>query len=183
MTPKPLTEGGQHIMIGGGLARQSQEGVAEYGNINDAALNPEISAYLRASLPGYFGKSWSDGDDTESPVLQEWTGIMGVTADGLPLVGEVPDMKDVFISAGFNGHGMVLCLRAAKALFSMMGGTSAEDIEWFPRSFLISKERIARQKFLGRTDLGAKAKDASTAPGKGLINEPNSLPARCHHIK
>lgn len=154
MVPHPLPNGSQNIAIGGGLARQSEEGVAEYGSVNDAVLNQDISTYLHASLPGYFGSNWCNEDDTGSSVLQEWTGIMGVTADGRPFVGKVPTTKGVWISAGFNGHGMVLCLKAAKALVEMIGGVSPGEIEWFPQSFLISEERIARQRFHGRTDLG-----------------------------
>ena len=48
--------------------------------------------------------------------LQEWSGVMGWTQDGKPLVGALPasllhgDLRkaegSVFIGAGFNGHGM-----------------------------------------------------------------------------
>jgi glycine/D-amino acid oxidase-like deaminating enzyme len=79
---------------------------------------------------------------------------MGATADGRPFVGEIPGLKGVWVSAGFNGHGMVLCLKSAEALVSML--LDGERPEWFPESFLISEkrlERIKRAGFGGRTDM------------------------------
>jgi glycine/D-amino acid oxidase-like deaminating enzyme len=59
MIPRPLPDGGQHIVIGGGLGRLSNAGASEYGTVDDGTLNPEISEYLRGSLPGYFGaENW-----------------------------------------------------------------------------------------------------------------------------
>lgn len=90
---------------------------------------------------------------------------MGASADGLPYVGEVPDMPGVWISASFNGHGMVLCLKAAEALVGMMAGDEAERrgiSQWFPQSMLMTKERM-EAKFNGRGDL--------RAPGEGGFGE------------
>jgi glycine/D-amino acid oxidase-like deaminating enzyme len=84
--------------------------------------------------------------------VQEWTGIMGATADGRPFIGEVPGKKGMWISAGFNGHGMVLCLKSAEALVTMME-TGGETPEWFPESFLITDERLKKCRFSGRTAL------------------------------
>jgi glycine/D-amino acid oxidase-like deaminating enzyme len=157
MIPRPLPDGGQHIIIGGGLGRLPQAGASEFGTVDDSSLNSDISLYLHGSLAGYFGSSnWGEAGDKErqSRVIQEWTGIMGATADGRPFVGEVPGKKGMWISAGFNGHGMVLCLKSAEALVKMIkNGGSTEGLDWFPKSFLISGERIRRCQFKGRTDL------------------------------
>jgi glycine/D-amino acid oxidase-like deaminating enzyme len=75
---------------------------------------------------------------------------MGATADGRPFVGEVPSKKGMWISAGFNGHGMVLCLKSAEALVKIMGG---EKPDWFPASFLITEERLEKCSFSGRMDM------------------------------
>jgi glycine/D-amino acid oxidase-like deaminating enzyme len=39
------------------------------------------------------------------PIVRMWAGIMGFTADGLPLVGKMPGMPGLFLAAGFNGGG------------------------------------------------------------------------------
>jgi glycine/D-amino acid oxidase-like deaminating enzyme len=61
MIPRPLPDWDQHIIIGGGLGRLPNAGASEYGTVDDSSLNPEISEYLRSSLPGYFGaENWGE---------------------------------------------------------------------------------------------------------------------------
>ncbi|CAO2655003.1 Nn.00g117360.m01.CDS01 [Neocucurbitaria sp. VM-36] len=156
MIPRPLPDGTQHIVIGGGLGRLPQAGASEYGNVDDSSLNPLVSGYLRESLTGYFGaENWGETYEEEAGrVVHEWTGIMGATADGRPFVGEVPGRRGMWISAGFNGHGMVLCLKSAEAMVKMIEHGSVQGKpDWFPDSFLISKERLGRCNFRGRTDM------------------------------
>jgi glycine/D-amino acid oxidase-like deaminating enzyme len=158
MIPRQLPDGGQHIVIGGGLGRLPNAGAAEYGTVDDSALNTDVSAYLDGTVAGYFGlptsSSPSAQDAPEYELVHEWTGIMGATADGRPFVGEIPGKKGVWVSAGFNGHGMVLCLKAAEGLVGMIGGgRGAERLEWFPKSFVISEERITKANFGGRADM------------------------------
>ena len=176
MIPRPLPDGGQHIVIGGGLGRLPNAGASEFGTVDDRSLNADISKYLQGSLAGFFGSAnWGENSEEEltERVVQEWTGIMGATADGRPFVGQVPAKMDyrflssgtaqstadvpwrnLWISAGFNGHGMVLCLKSAEALVKMINNCgSTEGLEWFPKSFLMSEERLARCQFRGRTDL------------------------------
>lgn len=170
MIPRPLPDGGQHIIIGGGLGRLPLAGASEFGTVDDQSLNPEISKYLHGSLIGYFGAgNWGEMSNARAScrVVQEWTGIMGATADGRPFVGKVPRKEpcgNLWISAGFNGHGMVLCLKSAEALVKMIenddrsggpsiGSVNLTGLEWFPESFLITNERLERCQFRGRTDL------------------------------
>ena len=49
-------------------------------------------------------------------VTHRWAGIMGFTKDGLPLVGPVEGMRNVYLCAGFNGHGMGFAFMSAKRL-------------------------------------------------------------------
>jgi glycine/D-amino acid oxidase-like deaminating enzyme len=92
------------ILIGGGIGVLPEQGLSEYGETNDCVLNETNSTYLQKTLPRFFGDSWGPDD---AVVEKEWTGVMGVTADGLPFVGQVPDEKGLWVSAGFNGHGNV----------------------------------------------------------------------------
>lgn len=158
MIPRPLSDGSQHIIIGGGLGRLPHAGASEYGTVDDGELNPQMSKYLHGTVAGYFGAPSSCKPAAEGypsyDIVQEWTGIMGATADGRPFVGQVPGRNGVWISAGFNGHGMVLCLKSAEALVKMMGQDGGLDgLDWFPKSFLVSRERIDKVEFGGRTDM------------------------------
>jgi glycine/D-amino acid oxidase-like deaminating enzyme len=161
MVPRPPPEGEQHIIIGGGLGRQPEAGASEYGTVDDTSINASISRYLNGSLVGYFGsENWGKTpEDGSTRILHEWTGIMGTTADGRPFVGEVPGLKGVWISAGFNGHGMVLAAKCASALVQMVKSPTG-IIDWFPQSFILAEQRIRESVFKGVTDMSHYCKTA-----------------------
>ncbi len=54
--------------------------------------------------------------DGRAEVTNRWAGIMGFTETGLPLVGPVDGMRNVYTCAGFNGHGMGFAFMSAKQL-------------------------------------------------------------------
>ena len=58
--------------------------------------------------------------DPGAEVTNRWAGIMGFTETGLPLVGPVDGMKNVYTCAGFNGHGMGFAFMSAKQLVEML---------------------------------------------------------------
>jgi gamma-glutamylputrescine oxidase len=49
-----------------------------------------------------------------SEVTHRWAGTMGFTETGLPLAGPLDGMPNVFICAGFTGHGMGFAFMTAK---------------------------------------------------------------------
>ena len=149
MIPRPRRSKFQgDIVIGGGLTHAAEEGLFEFGNTDDTTLNHEISKYLTNTTPRYFGNSWGE-DQVEGRIRREWTGIMGYSPDGFPFVGQVPGKENLWISASFQGHGMVLCFMCARALAKMMTGEDKELQGWFPEVFRISEERM-RKRFIGR---------------------------------
>lgn len=83
---------------------------------------------------------------------------MGYSADGHPLVGPMPDEEGLWIDASFQGHGMVLCWLCAKAVSEMVLGKDGPALDaWFPKSFRVSAERLAKKfdsRIVGR-DLSA----------------------------
>lgn len=174
MISRNEADGEQHVIIGGGLARLEEGGKAEFGVVDDGRMDDSVSEYLKGTLGGYFGSASATTKEKDEgyggggyDVLQEWTGIMGATADGLPFVGEVPGQKGMWIIAGFNGHGMVLCLKSAEALCEMILGSEEEDLEWFPRGFLVTEERIRGSVFKGRTDMNVPETRGASIEGHG----------------
>jgi glycine/D-amino acid oxidase-like deaminating enzyme len=144
MIPQPLgSKFAGDIVIGGGLTKAVEEGLYEFGNTDDTTINRDISAYLRDTTTRYFGENWGE-DDKEGRIRKEWTGIMGYSPDGYPLVGNMPDEDGLFISASFQGHGMVLCFLCARALSEIMCDGDSSDLDrWFPRAFRVRKGRLA----------------------------------------
>ncbi|KAI1307060.1 FAD dependent oxidoreductase [Xylaria venustula] len=130
------------IVIGGRLTSAVSEGLNEYGSTDDTAEDEDTMRDLGNTLPQYFGDNWGF-DNPEGRVRKQWTGIMGYGADGLPFVGEMPGEKDLWVSASFQGHGMVLCWMSARALVEMMEGRDGETLRrWFPNVFRIGEPRF-----------------------------------------
>ncbi|KAL8381607.1 hypothetical protein RB595_005745 [Gaeumannomyces hyphopodioides] len=156
MVPQPGRDaGGEDIVIGGGLARAEKGGLYEFGTTDDTTLNGTISEYLRESTSRYFGGNWGD-DHPDGRVRSEWTGIMGYSVDGYPLVGQVPAEDEdepagdqdtgLWASCSFQGHGMVLCWMSAKALVEMMQGRDDSELaRWFPDAFRLTGERMNKR--------------------------------------
>lgn len=155
MIPRPpgLKHAGD-IVIGGGLTKAAEEGLYEYGTTDDTTTDPLIIEYLRETTPIYFGDNWGQ-DDPAGRIRREWSGIMGYSADGFPLVGHVPEEEGLYIAASFQGHGMVLCYLCAKALTEILFGAEDRALDsWFPKAFRMRKERFSN-KFEGRLHVKA----------------------------
>jgi gamma-glutamylputrescine oxidase len=53
-------------------------------------------------------------------VTHRWAGTMGFTKSGLPLVGPVEGMHNVYVCGGYNGHGNGFAFLSAKQLVEML---------------------------------------------------------------
>ncbi len=56
--------------------------------------------------------------DTSS--VSRWSGVMGFTPDGLPLVGRLPDLPQVYFAVGFGGRGLAWAFVVAERLVELM---------------------------------------------------------------
>jgi sarcosine oxidase subunit beta len=88
------TAGGQ-ILCGGFRRLDEDEGLGHYEErVSPAVLNG-IARCLTTLFPRLAGIK----------VVRAWAGIMGFTADGLPLIGRAAWAPGLTIAAGFNGGG------------------------------------------------------------------------------
>jgi gamma-glutamylputrescine oxidase len=94
----------------------------EVGTFDDSVLNKDISSALREFLGNFEGLNRVEID-------YEWTGIMGFTKDGRPLIGKLKENE--FIISGMNGHGMPVIFGMAKRLASYI----EENIDTLPKLF------------------------------------------------
>jgi len=60
-----------------------------------------------------------------------WSGCMGFTPDHFPLVGPVPGMPDLYVAAGYSGHGVSMAFRCGE---SVALSIEVRDVE-IPRAF------------------------------------------------
>lgn len=77
-----------------------------------------VTAKVQADIAAYTAQYFPELANV--PISHRWAGTMGFTDDGLPLVGELPDLPGVFYCVGFNGHGMGLGIKVAERAFGLM---------------------------------------------------------------
>jgi len=95
--------------------RQLRTGEVLIGGWRDTSLESE--------------KTYDDGPTTEiqdhldraarelganGEVTHRWAGTMGFTESGLPLAGPLEGMPNVYVCAGFTGHGMGFAFMTAR---------------------------------------------------------------------
>jgi len=73
----------------------------------DSQPTPAIQAHLESKARELAAKV---------EVTHRWAGIMGFTKSGLPIVGPVDGRKNVYVCAGYNGHGMGFAFMSAQKL-------------------------------------------------------------------
>ena len=130
------------IVIGGGLTKTADHGLGEYGNTDDSVLNEEITQYLSSTTETFFRENWGT-DDQQGRIRTSWSGIMGFSGDGFPIVGPIRGEAGLYISASFQGHGMVLCFLCAKALTHMLLDEDDDELAyWFPTAYRMSEARL-----------------------------------------
>lgn len=95
--------------------RQMPSGEVLIGGWRDTSKDTELT-YEAEPSPGIQGHLDSKLAEMApgAQVERRWAGIMGFTESGLPLAGPVEGMPNVYICAGFNGHGMGFAFMTAK---------------------------------------------------------------------
>jgi glycine/D-amino acid oxidase-like deaminating enzyme len=64
-------------------------------------------------------------------ITHRWAGLFGMSPDGRPLVGRVPDHERVWASAGYSGHGNVMGLACGALVADAVLGHPASELELF----------------------------------------------------
>ena len=101
--------------------RQLPSGEVLIGGWRDTAMEAELTYEaeptdeIQEHLDGQLAAMSANAE-----VTHRWAGIMGFTESGLPLVGPVDGMRNVYLCAGFNGHGMGFAFMSAKQLVEML---------------------------------------------------------------
>lgn len=110
------------LLCGGFRRLDEDEGLGHY---EEKVTLPVISG-IAGCLAGIFPKVG------QLKVVRAWAGIMGFTADGLPLIGAYDAADGMYISAGYNGGGFSWTCAAGKAVAQIIvDGQSEYDLHPF----------------------------------------------------
>jgi glycine/D-amino acid oxidase-like deaminating enzyme len=113
------TTSDNRIVVGGG----DDEAVAQPDD--RAKAMPDKCRYLLAGLSRLL-------PDAEACAETTWSGVFGTTADGLPLIGPVPDHRRILAAYGYGGNGITFGFIAAQLIAGMIGGRRAAWYDDFP---------------------------------------------------
>jgi sarcosine oxidase subunit beta len=106
------TPGGQ-IVCGGYRRLDVDEGLGTYREEVTLPVLAGIARCLSDLFPVLRGKA---------RVVRAWSGIMGFTADGLPLIGRYEPAPGLTIAAGFNGGGFSWGAIVGKIIAGLLSG-------------------------------------------------------------
>jgi len=67
----------------------------------------------------------------DARIEHRWAGIMAFSADGLPLVGKLPDHERIYLAGGYSGHGNAYAISAARVLTALIQGEAHPDADLF----------------------------------------------------
>jgi glycine/D-amino acid oxidase-like deaminating enzyme len=60
-----------------------------------------------------------------------WSGTFDSTSDGLPLIGPLPGMKNVYVAYGYGGNGITFSFLAAQLIGGLIAGSSTPLLDDF----------------------------------------------------
>jgi glycine/D-amino acid oxidase-like deaminating enzyme len=103
---------------------QAEDGRIVAGGFRDVSLDTEftddeqltepVQRALRGFVDGLLGR--------ELRIDYAWAGIFGMVMDFLPVVGRVPGLENVWVAAGYSGHGNVLGFACGELVAAAVAG-------------------------------------------------------------
>ena len=84
-------------------------------------ITPQVQNVIRQFIARRF-------PEVNVEVSRQWAGIHGITTDGLPIIGHLPEEPEVYFVVGFSGHGNSMGLMAAERTAEMMLNGSAPGV-------------------------------------------------------
>jgi sarcosine oxidase subunit beta len=106
------TPGGQ-VLCGGYRRLDEHEGLGTYREETTIPVLSGIARCLTTLFPALRGTA---------RVVRAWAGIMGFTADGLPLIGRYDAAPGLTVAAGFNGGGFSWGVIVGRVVPSLLNG-------------------------------------------------------------
>lgn len=97
------------FLLGGCREPFKNEETGTYADMVTQPVQKALQNYLRDRFPDVAGTS----------IEFRWSGIMAFTFDGLPLVGELPPLPNVFFAVGCNAHGLGYSFSLSKLLVDL----------------------------------------------------------------
>lgn len=99
------------LLIGGFRQVEKATEVGYSDHITDG-IQSALHEFVVTHLPQY----------SNAKVTHRWSGVMGFSRDGQPMVGSIPDDPQVFFAGGYTAHGIGFSFHTTKCLVDMIFG-------------------------------------------------------------
>ncbi len=97
------------VIIGG--FRQLQKYVeVGYSDETTDIIQTSLESFLRQHLPSV----------KQAEITHRWSGVMGFSVDGQPMIGSLPTDNQLYFIGGFTGHGLGLTFHCGKCLADLL---------------------------------------------------------------
>lgn len=101
------------LLIGGGRHKFFEQ----EADTTDDRVTDGVQGYLDGYMRRFF-------PEVTARIDRRWAGTMGFSADGVPLVGTLPDSPRIGFAVGFTGHGLAFAAGTAeRAVDHLLNGT------------------------------------------------------------
>lgn len=100
-----------NLVIGGFRQLQKDTEIGYADLISDVIQNA-LEEFLHDHIPAV----------RKAKITHRWTGIMGFSVDGQPMIGSIPTDPQVFYLGGFTAHGIGLAFNGGKCLSNAIFG-------------------------------------------------------------
>ncbi len=101
----------------GGFRQLQKDAEIGYGDQTSEEIQKALEDFLNKHLPKIRGKK----------ITHRWSGVMGFSSDGLPLIGNLPHQSQSYFISGFTAHGLGLAFHCAQKLVDLIFGRQIDE--------------------------------------------------------
>jgi glycine/D-amino acid oxidase-like deaminating enzyme len=104
-------------LIIGGFRQLQKESETGYSDETSLLIQQALEEFLSTHIPKV----------KDAQITHRWSGIMGFSSDGDPMIGSLPSDSQVYFLGGFTAHGLGLAFHAGKCLTDLIYGREIPD--------------------------------------------------------
>ena len=97
-------------LIIGGFRQLQKDSELGFADQTSEIIQSALDQFLQTHIPAV----------RTAKITNRWTGVMGFSVDGQPLIGSLPEDPQIFFVGGFTAHGLGLAFHCAKVLVDCM---------------------------------------------------------------
>ncbi|OUR96873.1 hypothetical protein A9Q84_11085 [Halobacteriovorax marinus] len=97
-------------LVIGGFRQLQKDAEIGYSDETSDVIQEALEAFLVKHVPKV----------KDAKITHRWSGIMGFSVDGQPMVGAIPTDQQIYFLGGFTAHGLGLAFHSAKCLVDVL---------------------------------------------------------------